>query len=271
MIRPLTFLLAIVAGVSQLHASTVLFYKFDEGPLNQPASIVLDSSGNNIQGVAKSIGTAGLPIYRNAPSPGYWLQFSGKGEVIPTAASYIEIADPGVSPLDLTGPLTVEAVIRPTLITQIDDMEIVRKKGGLAGSGYFLSLQAGGRVVFRLQDDLTAAVSAISLEQNKTYHVAGTWDGSMIRVYVNYTLQGQFAYNGPLVANNDKMGIGALLRITDTVDHGFAGFMDSVRISNVALAPSAFLPIPEPGIAALTLLGLGSMSAWGWKRRRQLR
>jgi hypothetical protein len=266
MVRRLLLLLALFVAVPPVHADTILHYNFDEGPLNQPASVVLDSGPNNIQGIAHNIGTAGLPIYRSAASPGFWLQLSGNGEALPTAASYIEVSDPGVSPLDLTGPLTVEAVIRPTLKTGIDDMEIVRKKGGLAGSGYFLTLQGDGRVVFRLQDDLTAAVSAIPLQPNNTYHVAGTWDGSTIRVYVDYALQGQFAYNGPLVANNDKLGIGALLRINNTVDHGFAGFMDSVRISNVALVPGEFLDIPEPTSVFLVVMTLAI--ATGWRRPR---
>jgi hypothetical protein len=193
---------------------------------------------------------------------------SGNGESLPTAASYIEVTDPGASPLDLTGPLTVEAVIRPTLITGVDDMEIVRKKGGLAGSGYRLTLQADGHVAFRLQDDLTGAASAAALVPNNKYHVAGTWDGSTIRVYVNYELDGQFAYNGPLVANDDKLGIGALLRTNSTIDHGFAGYMDSVRISNVALAPGQFARIPEPTNSILALLALTFAIRCGRTRRQ---
>lgn len=251
MIRHMAFLLMIAVGSHELRASTVLYYKFDEGPVNQPASTILDSSPNNIQGTARQIGAALLPIYRNASPTGFQLEFSGHGEALPTAASYIEVQDPGVTPLDLTGPLTVEAVIRPTLI---DHEEIVRKKGGLAGSGYFLDMDANGKVSFRLQDDVTRAISAIALQPDQIYHVAGTWDGSMIRVYVNYVLEGQLAYHGPLVANDDKLGIGALLRNSGTVDEGFAGFMDSVRISDTALTPGEFLPIPEPSTLVLALL-----------------
>ena len=254
----LLFPIVAVALFSRAHAATVLFYEFEEGTANQTANIVLDSGPNNISGTAHQVGTAALPTYRDLLTTGLQLEFTGNGSGIPSAASYIEVIDPGSSPLDLAGPLTVEATIRPAAIGQ---QVIVRKRGGLAGSAYILDMEPDGNISFRLQDDNTKAKSAIPLQVDRTYHVAGTWDGSVIKVFVNYGLEGQFAYNGPLVANDDKLGIGAILRNNGTVGQGFSGLIDSVRISDVALDPDEFLAIPEPG--SLALLVLSAFAGWG--------
>ncbi len=222
-------------------ADTVLYYEFEEGPQNQQASLVLDSGPNDISGTALQVGAATRPIYRDTLPAGLQLEFFGNGGGIPSAASYVQVDDTGVSPLDLTGPLTVEAIIRPDAIRQ---QVIVRKRGGLAGSGYFLDMHDDGHVSFRLQDDLTRATSSVVLQPETTYHVAGTWNGSTIKIYVNHQFDGSFGYDGPLVANDDELSIGALLRTNGTIGQGYAGLIDSVRISDAALTRFGFLPFP---------------------------
>ena len=249
--------------MNQATAGTVLHYEFEEGPPNQQANLVLDSGPNGITGTALQVGTATRPIYRDLLSTGLQLDFFGNGTASPSSASYVEVIDPGVSPLDLTGPLTVEAIIRPAEIRQ---QAIVRKKGGLAGSGYWLSMHDDGHVSLRMQDDLTGAYGSSVLQPDTTYHVAGTWDGTTIRIYVNHQIDGTFAYNGALIANDDKLGIGAILRNTGTVGQGFAGLIDSVRISDQALSPSEILGVPEP--SSLLLATLGVLSLVGAGRRR---
>ncbi len=259
---------AVSLGLSDTPANsdTVLYYEFEEGPQNQQASLVLDSGPSNSIGTAFQVGAATRPVYRDTLPAGLQLEFFGNGERVPSAASYVQVMDTGVSPLDLTGPLTVEAIIRPDVIRQ---QVIVRKSGGHARSGYYLDMDHDGHVSFRIQDDFTRTIGSTILQPETTYHVAGTWDGSTIKVYVDYQLDGTFGYNGPLVANDDELGIGAILRTNGTIGQGYAGLIDSVRISDVALTPSGFLPIPEPSTLVLLTIGAVGLIALGWRKRKK--
>jgi hypothetical protein len=157
---------------------------------------------------------------------GYALDFDGVDD-------YVEVGDNGSVPL--SGPMTVEAWIKPSG-APIEYSEIVdRELGG--GGGYSFLLNNDRRINLFVGDgtDWTNSVGTTALQDDAWYYVVGVADGSTIRVYVNGVQEGtptaQGAPTNPsLVPLRIGRGCGSLLR-------WFNGIIDEVRISNRALSP----------------------------------
>jgi hypothetical protein len=113
--------------------------------------------------------------------------------------------------------------------------------------------------------DVSSASSGLKVEAGKWYSMAVTSDGSLLSLYVNDIAAGNgwqlagsrdisAAVNSAMsaAAGDWLFGVGWYgNNIVDKID----GYMDDVRFSDTALAPSQF--IPEP--ATLVLLGLGAL------------
>jgi hypothetical protein len=92
--------------------------------------------------------------------------------------------------------------------------------------------------------------------------VAATYDGATISLYLDGALVSS-------AAAPDFAGTGASNAYVgrDPIGGGFRGSIDEVRISDVALAPSAFLnappaAVPLPGVAAAGLSLIGGVGGW---------
>ncbi len=82
----------------------------------------------------------------------------------------------------------------------------------------------------------TPDICAISL--NKTYHVAMVYNGSSLKFYRNGFLMSQINCAGNLVTNDLSTRIGAEAFISTIYTSDFLGFIDEVRIWNVARTQS---------------------------------
>lgn len=135
--------------------------------------------------------------------------------------NYVRVGD-----LDVTGnKITVECLVKKT-----GGVNIVSKHTDPSNVNYLLrigtfELNAGG--TFILMNNPYSG----SMSNNVWYHIAGTYDGSYVRYYVNGCLVIQQAASGNLVQNNLLTGIG-----NRTSDGGeqFFGEIDELRIWNVA-------------------------------------
>jgi hypothetical protein len=148
-----------------------------------------------------------------------------------TPGSFVEVPDS--ASLDLTTGITIDAWIRPS-----DDLggRIVDKISAFGGDGYLLDV-IGSRLRLQIGGG-AAAVSQNPLPLPPTFapvnfiHVAGTFDGATLSVYVNGELAGFANIGGTIPVNDLPLRIGA--------DSGggslFSGVIDEARIFDHALS-----------------------------------
>ncbi len=106
-------------------------------------------------------------------------------------------------------------------------------------------------------------VSIKSIKANQWYHVAYSWDGSFMNIYINGSLDLSTPCTG-LVNTTPYIPTNLLGSYTGTGSY-FIGFMDDVRIYDAALSSSQ---IKQNYIAGLnSMLAKGNMSKREYNKR----
>lgn len=129
-------------------------------------------------------------------------------------------------------PFTVEAWIRPTTI-DTTFRGIMGRKDGLLQKGWSFWVSTNGGLGFgRYDDTLINEAMANVAPVNVTTHVAGTFDGTSLRLYANGVLAATTAVTFPTPTNTARFGIGGK-------GEGQAGFfigvIDEVAVYGKAL------------------------------------
>ena len=171
---------------------------------------------------AQNAALVGAPVWRPVDGPATSLAFNGTsqyGQVLDSAA------------ISITGPITLEAWVRPAAIGTA--MGIIEKYGVNDG-GYFLRVDPSGKIICSTVDkSFTSSVVTGNtvLRTDVWSHVAATWDGTLLRVYVNGVLDGY-----GLVGRNPKDGATPLFigAVGDNQSYKFSGRIGDVRVWNVA-------------------------------------
>ena len=146
---------------------------------------------------------------------------------------------------------TIEAWIQPAVNN--DTCAIVSNYNVPNDMHYLLSIYDG----IPLFNNPTVSISAgIYLQSNTWYHLAATYDGSDMKLYVDGDLKNSTTSGFPTSSSSTNVLIGAYYR-NDTTDYHFEGKMDEVRIWNVARDSVAIqanmhrlLQGNEPGLVA---------------------
>ncbi|KAB2667169.1 MAG: tandem-95 repeat protein, partial [Verrucomicrobia bacterium] len=165
----------------------------------------------------------GNPAWVPLDGPAKSLAFDGTSQYAQTLDS---------PPISITGPITVEAWIQPRTIGTYQG--IVGKYDGDNG-GYALRLDPQGKISFLTLDPaykFSSVGGQTTIPVNEWTHVAGQWDGTLLRVYVNGILDG-YALSG----RNPKDGatpliVGAIPENSNS--YRFQGRIGDLRIWNVA-------------------------------------
>jgi len=159
---------------------------------------------------------------------GYGLDFDGVND-------YVQV--PASASLDITGPITVEAWIKPSG-TPVNYSEIVDKETQTPGPGFSFILHSNRLIQFWVGEsgtDWANAQGTTELLDGVWYYVVGVADGSAIRVYVNGAQEGAPTPQGPpgsTAGVNLQIGRGGY-----SLQRWFNGIIDEVRISNRTLTP----------------------------------
>ena len=185
------------------------------------------TSGNGNHGTVR----AGLaPDRFGAPARAYL--FGNDPSHGAQASDYIQIADSAT--LGPQGGITVAAWINTS---NPEGRSIVGKQfgGGLEDS--YLLWYNVGTLWFTLFPFGSASVNAPIPTLGTWHHVAGTWDGATIRLYVDGSQVASQVFAGPNQYDDSPVVIGADNDSADDVpDDGWDGLIDDVRIYNRALS-----------------------------------
>ena len=183
-----------------------------------------DSSGNSNDGTVE-----GATFFDSTVGMGRALSFDGNDYV------YVKYSDT----LDITGEITIEAWINPTVVSGY--RTIVAKRSGSVAN-YVLRLW-NGKVEFYYRSAGAATWSEwctakVLVSAGNPYHIAVTYtfgDDDSIKVYVDDTLyEGSWLYD----VADDVMGniFPVYIGCTSPSSQPFIGMIDEVRIWNFALS-----------------------------------
>lgn len=128
--------------------------------------------------------------------------------------------------------ITLEAWIYATAWkTNAYDGNVICKEYNTSNYGYMLRVGAGGKLNFALGDGTWHEITTGALMSvNTWYHIAGTYDGTKMRVYLDGINVDSLSYTGNISKTpNNNLTIGAHL----TYSRYFQGQIDEVRIWSV--------------------------------------
>ncbi|MGW0811379.1 LamG domain-containing protein, partial [Nonomuraea sp. NPDC002799] len=189
----------------------VAAYGMNEGT----GSAVADSSGGGNHGTGTGTSWTASGRYGRA------LSFNG-------LYSWVNVPDS--AGLRLTGGMTLEAWVRPASVSNWRTVVMKRHSGGLA---YALSAGAPDQRAHARVHTTAAAnlASTAALPVNTWSHLAATYDGAAIRLFVNGVQVSQQAVTGNIRTDGGALRIGG----NSLLSQVFSGQIDEVRIYNGAL------------------------------------
>ena len=199
----------------------VAAYGFNEGT----GTAVTDVSGNGRNGTIRGA------QFANGKA-GKALQFDGIDD-------WVTVADVTNSSLDLTSGMTLSAWVNAFEFTGWET--ILLKERGVGAMSYALYAQDGGVAgggadapsgVVRAgaADQAVRGTSAVPL--HAWTHLATTYDGTTLRIYVNGALVASRPQAGPIAVGNGALRIGGN---NSWAGEFFSGLIDEIRVYNRAL------------------------------------
>jgi hypothetical protein len=234
---------------------------FEEGS----GTTTADASGHTLTG------TLSNATWTTAGKFGKALAFNGTN-------AWVTVADNTL--LHLTNGMTVEAWVKPAA-TSTNWTSAVMKERGTNGLAYALYATDGANkppagYINRGADVEAAGTSVLPL--NTWSHLAVTYDGANIRLYVNGTQVGTKAQTGNITSSTSPLRFGG----DSPWGEYFNGLIDEVRVYSVALTAAQIQtdmntpvggpqlaaegPVPDGTAPALTLAELSPVAAEAVRR-----
>jgi hypothetical protein len=191
----------------------VLALGFEEGVGTTTADV--SGHGNN--------GTISGAVWADHGQFGKALSFNG-------SSSWVTVADS--ASLDLTTGMTLEAWVDPTSVTGWTSV-LFKERPGDGNYSLYAAEGAGTPPVSGVDVPGGAlVVGGTPVPLGSWTHLASTYDGSMVRLYVNGILVGTKAASGPISTSSDPLRIGG----DSLFGEYFTGLIDEVRVYNRALS-----------------------------------
>jgi hypothetical protein len=203
---------AVTLTVSPQPTNLVGAWGFDE----PTGATAVDGSGRG------NNGTINGPVRSSAGKFGGALSFDGVNDLVTI---------PDADTLDLTTGMTMEAWIRPSAVGSAWRTVMLKEQPG----SLIYSLYAGDGTGRAATDVFTNADKGLSggsaLATDTWTHLAATYDGANLRLYVNGVQAASKAVTGSIRASTGVLRIGG----NNIWGEWFAGLIDEVRLYNKAL------------------------------------
>jgi hypothetical protein len=206
----------VTGSVPEPAGQLVAAYSFDAG--SGPSVADLSGLGNT--------GSIANATWAAAGHSGSALSFNGTN-------AWVTVAD--APSLDLRGAMTVEAWVKPTRVGAWATAVIKEAAPDELSYGLYASSDSGQASAHVQVDPTTPDTyvrGAPSLPANVWTHIAATYDGATVRVYVNGALQGSTPMSGPIQTSGGALRIGG----NAVWSEWFAGLIDDVRVYSRALS-----------------------------------
>ena len=195
----------------------VAAYGFDEGS----GTTTADRSGNGNTGTVSNTTWAGA----SAGKFGNALSFNGTNAWVTVASS---------SSLALTTGMTAEAWVNPTALGNAWRTVLLKEQTGNMVYDLYANGSGGTKVpsseVYVGGAKMVSAASALAA--GTWTHLAATFDGATLRIYVNGTQASQLAVSGSIATSTGVLRIGG----NSIWGEYFSGLIDEVRVYNRALS-----------------------------------
>jgi hypothetical protein len=226
---------AISSGTStpdQISASNLKGYWINRGATTDKW---LDESGNgnNASSVNGSPLTVVLPqgVTANKDVSGVALQYKNSGNLLLTGDAYALATD--AATLDITAEISLEAWVKPFTVSAAQT--IIGKNGS-----YALGITSGAKPVFTKWTGAASTARTTTfttLTANVWAHLAVTYDGANVKIYINGALNTTTATTGAMDATSADVLFGALTSTTNL----FNGYIDSTKVYNTILTANDIL------------------------------
>lgn len=189
-----------------------------------------DESGNGHHGTLLPAVDGPTPIEDCLGNPNSAFSFDGVDD-------YVDIIDSEL--LDITAKLTMVCWIK----TSEDFLEFVEVIDNIETSdGYGLFIDADEKAFVTLNGGFAWVTASTSINNGSWHQVAGTYDGSEVRIYVDGKLENNVPYSSPLdYSPNPNFVIGKW----DQGGREFKGLIDEVRIYNRVLSEAEIQQLYE--------------------------
>lgn len=226
--------IGIAPAADEAPSSLLHWFPFDEGQGDK----VTDSKG----GVSGKIRFLGDRVKWVPGKSGTGLEFTAPPPESRGTNGCVEVKVPSAQ---FSEGVTVEAWICPSA-SGVDSVcgEIISNTYTDNGTGFRLRLRRkhldfiSGPGGYGTASTYGAPVWGPAMVQNTWYHVAGTWDKSVFRIYVNGKLVVASKENLLLTPGRDTIFIGAY---NGGYAYGYDGIIDEVKIYTAALTPEEIL------------------------------
>jgi len=155
---------------------------------------------------------------------------------------YIEVGD--VPALKLTSQITIAVWVRASG-DPVNWDAIVNKwesTGNIdgTGTGYYLGINPDGLTLrWNVSSEIVEMTTPFQREQWE--HIAVTFDGELLKLYINGELETEAVAEGALLDNNQPFRIGN--QSEDTLEGGFTGRIDDLYVYNRALDAEAVMAL----------------------------
>ncbi|HUZ08213.1 MAG TPA: LamG-like jellyroll fold domain-containing protein, partial [Candidatus Paceibacterota bacterium] len=169
-------------------------------------------------------------------------------------ASWVQVPD--ASNLRFTNAMTVEAWVYLNTFSGTGSSEIVSKFGGpyTGQVAYTFSIQQSTQKPYFIVNALNGSggdtiSSSMPITTHQWFHLAGVYDGSAIKIYVNGQLEGTSPWTQGIFPGDNPLVIGNTLQNNSVPTSFFNGLIDEASLYNRALSVSEIKAIFQSGVA----------------------